>query len=242
MKPAAALCSALLPLFALIALPALPGCHSGPQAASAPMDAPAADPVSRDWTADMARSAEEDAAAPPPPRPVVFTGSSSVRLWPALTQDFAGVPVLNRGFGGSEVRDSFWHAEQVASRYRPRQVLIYAGDNDIDAGRTPAQVLSDFQALVERLRRDLPDLRIAYIAIKPSPLRVAQLPLQREANALVRDWAATREGVDFIDVFTPMLDPQGQPDASLFIEDRLHMNAKGYALWRGIVAPYLREK
>ncbi|TYT23108.1 hypothetical protein FZO89_17865 [Luteimonas viscosa] len=241
-KRAAGPCSALLALFMLVALPLSPGCHGGPQAVSASVTAPAIDPVSRDWTADMARFADEDAAAPPPPRPIVFTGSSSVRLWPALARDFAGLPVLNRGFGGSQVRDSFWHAEQVALRYRPRQVLVYAGDNDIDAGRTPAQVLSDFQALVERLRRDLPDLRISYIAIKPSPLRAAQLPRQREANALVRDWAATREGVDFIDVFTPMLDAKGQPDASLFIGDRLHMNANGYALWRGIVAPYLREE
>lgn len=239
MKPILRAWKAPLVLFALATLLALPACHSAPQAASG--DAPfTVDPVSsQDWAADMARFAAEDAASPPPPDPVVFTGSSSVRLWDTLAQDFPGVPVLNRGFGGSQVRDSVWYADQVAVRYRPRQVLIYAGDNDIDAGRTPQQVLSDFQAFVARLRRDLPEVRIGYLAIKPSPLRVSQLPAQQEANALVRQWAATQSRIDFIDVATPMLDAGGQPDADLFVGDRLHMNAKGYALWRGIVAPYV---
>lgn len=201
---------------------------------------PPVDAVSSDaWATDMARFAAEDAATPPPADAVVFTGSSSVRMWESLAADFPGVAVLNRGFGGSQVRDSVHYADQVAVRYRPRQVLIYAGDNDIDAGRTPHQVLHDMQAFTARLRRDLPRVRIGFLAIKPSPLRVAQLPRQQEANRLVREWAATQRDVDFIDVATPMLDADGQPRAALFLDDRLHMNAEGYALWRGIVAPYL---
>lgn len=199
------------------------------------------DPVSSpQWAQDMARFAKEDATRPPPARPVVFTGSSSVRFWDTLAQDFPGVPVLNRGFGGSQVRDATWYADQVAIRYQPRRILLYAGDNDIDAGRTPAQVLADFRAFVARVRQDLPETPVAYLAIKPSPLRVSQLPAQREANALVRAWAAETDGVDYIDVATPMLDAQGQPREELFIDDRLHMSAAGYALWRDIVAPWVR--
>ena len=224
-------------LLALAAL--LSGCAATAPAAADPP--PAVDPVSSpDWAADMARFAAEDAARPPPVAPVVFTGSSSVRMWETLAADFPGVPVLNRGFGGSQVRDSVWHADQVVVRYRPRQVVIYAGDNDIDAGRSPQQVLSDVQAFVARLREDLPGVRIGYLAIKPSPSRVDQLQRQQEANRLVRAWAATQTGVDFIDVATPMLGADGRPRAELFIADMLHMNADGYALWRGIVAPYLQ--
>ncbi len=198
------------------------------------------DPVSSPhWIQDMARFAAEDAANPPPARPVVFTGSSSVRMWDTLAADFPGTPVMNRGFGGSEVRDSVHYADQVAIRYSPRQVLIYAGDNDINAGRAPEQVLADFQAFVSRLRRDLPGVRIGYLAIKPSPSRADQLGRQQEANRLVREWAATQRSIDFIDVATPMLGADGQPRAALFLADMLHLNADGYALWRGIVAPYL---
>lgn len=199
------------------------------------------DPVSSpEWARDMARFAEEDAARPPPAQPVVFTGSSSVRLWKTLAKDFPGVPVLNRGFGGSQVRDAAWYADEVAIRYQPRRILVYAGDNDINAGRTPAQVLADFQAFVARVHRDLPGTPVGYLAIKPSPSRVSQLPAQQEANALVRAWAERTAGVDYVDVATPMLDARGQPREELFIEDRLHMNDAGYALWRDVVAPWVR--
>lgn len=236
--PARRLASRLLACLALVCLVA---CSSTapprPAGGVAPLD-PVSDPA---WAHDMARFAAQDAASPPPPGAVVFTGSSSVRMWDTLAADFPGIHTLNRGFGGSQVRDSVHYADQVAVRYRPRQVLIYAGDNDINAGRSPDQVLADFRAFVSRLRRDLPGVRIGYLAIKPSPARIDQLARQQQANALVRRWAATQSRVDFIDVATPMLDAQGQPRAALFLDDRLHMNAAGYALWRSVVAPYLER-
>jgi lysophospholipase L1-like esterase len=148
--------------------------------------------------------------------------------------------VLNRGFGGSQLRDATWYADEVAIHYQPRQVVLYAGDNDIDAGRPPQQVLADFRAFVARIRRDLSDVPIAWLAIKPSLARIDQLPAQREANALVKAEAARMRDVVFIDVATPMLDADGKPLAELFLADGLHMNDEGYALWRGIVMPYLR--
>jgi lysophospholipase L1-like esterase len=231
------LCSISTFTSVVLAMLLLAGCATTPAA-----DAPAAlDPVSNpDWARDMARFAAEDAATPPPPHPVVFTGSSSVRLWTTLAEDFPGVPVLNRGFGGSHVRDAVWHADEVAVRYQPRRILIYAGDNDVFDGRTPQQVLSDFRAFVARVRRDLPRTPIAFIAIKPSPSRAHLLAVQREANALVKAYAEREPLVDYIDVFTPMLDANGQPRAELFVDDRLHLNRDGYALWRGVIAPYVR--
>lgn len=225
------------PVFAALLL--LAGCAALPGADMPPLAT--LDPVSDTaWTTDMARFAAEDATAPPPAHPVVFTGSSSVRLWTTLAADFPDVPVLNRGFGGSRVRDAVWYADEVAVRYRPRRILLYAGDNDVHDGRTPRQVLDDFRAFVVRVHRDLPRTPVAFIAIKPSPSRVHLLGAQRDANALVQAWAAAEPHVDYIDVFTPMLDADGQPRGELFVADRLHLNAAGYALWRGIVAPYVR--
>lgn len=213
----------------------------GVSAERAAPDATAVDAMSSpEWADDMARFAAEDAASPPPPAPVVFTGSSSVRLWTTLARDFPGVPVLNRGFGGSQLRDAVHYADQVAIRYRPRMVLLYSGDNDINAGRSPRQVRDDFLAFVARIRHDLPGVRIGYLAIKPSPSRIAQLPRQRDANALVQAEASRLRDVAYIDVATPMLGKDGAPRPELFVEDRLHMNAAGYALWRKTVTPYLR--
>ncbi|MDR6991262.1 SGNH/GDSL hydrolase family protein [Luteimonas sp. 3794] len=218
---------------ALLATGLLTGCASG----GVPADL---DPVSSpEWATDMARFAAEDAETPPPERPIVFTGSSSVRMWERLAADFPDVPVLNRGFGGSQVRDAIWYADEVALRYRPRQIVLYAGDNDIAEGRSAAQVLADTQAFVTRIRAAQPGTPIALLGIKPSPSRANLLDVQRDANNALRDWAATQRNIAYIDVFTPMLDAEGVPREDLFIADRLHMNAAGYAMWRKIIGPYL---
>nr|WP_157062468.1 SGNH/GDSL hydrolase family protein [Pseudoxanthomonas dokdonensis] len=191
------------------------------------------------WEQDIQRFEAQDRARPPAPAGVVFVGSSSIRFWDSLARDFPDVAVLNRGFGGSEIRDSTWFADRIILPYRPRQVVLYAGDNDINSGRDTQQVADDFAAFVQRLRQDLPEVRIAYLAIKPSPSRISQLPRQQQANALIAA-SADRLGVDFIDVATPMLDAAGQPRPELFVADQLHMNAQGYALWREVVTPFLQ--
>lgn len=191
------------------------------------------------WEQDMQRFAAADTRSPPPKGAVLFLGSSSIRLWDTLTVDFAGVPVINRGFGGSELRDSTYYADRLIVPYAPRKILIYAGDNDLGNGRSPQQLRDDFRAFVRRVRSDLPKAEIAYIAVKPSPSRNHLLEAQRQANALVAA-EAEKLHVQFIDIFTPMLDAAGQPREELFLEDRLHMNRAGYEIWRGVIAPYLR--
>src|SRR5690606_9821876 len=125
-------------------------------------------------------------------------------------------------------------------QYRPRVLLLYAGENDIDAGRSPRQVLADTRVLVLALREALPDAHIVWVSIKPSPARLAQRPRQHEANRLVEAWLRAQPGTRYPDVATPMLDASGQPRGELFIADRLHMNARGYAIWRAAIAPLLR--
>ena len=236
-----------LSLFATSLVALLAACVGGPPAtpeAPSPSTAGVAPRIpeqvsSPAWETDMQRFEAADAQSPPPRGGVLFIGSSSIRFWDTLAQDFPGVPVINRGFGGSELRDSTWYADRIIVPYAPRQILIYAGDNDLNAGRTPQQLRADFVAFVERVRRDLPKAKIAYISNKPSPSRAQLLPVQREANTLIAA-EAKRLGVDYIDIFTPMLDASGQPDESLFIEDRLHMNRAGYVIWQRAIAPYLK--
>ncbi|MET0581573.1 MAG: SGNH/GDSL hydrolase family protein [Pseudoxanthomonas sp.] len=222
----------LLSLLALLA-----ACAGTPVSSEGPPRIPE-QVSSADWEQDMQRFAALDAASPPPRNGVLFIGSSSIRLWETLESDFPGVPVINRGFGGSELRDSTYYADRIVVPYAPRQIVMYAGENDLQAGRTPRQVAEDLRAFVQRVRRDLPQVRIAYISNKPSPSRAALQDAQRSANALVKAEAAKLH-VDYIDVFTPMLDADGQARAELFVEDRLHMNRAGYELWRQKVAPYL---
>ncbi|SDQ42629.1 Lysophospholipase L1 [Pseudoxanthomonas sp. CF385] len=241
--------AARLPLFSAALAALLVACASSPTtttpaAAATPAPAKSAPRIPEQvsnpaWEADMQRFEAADAQSPPPRGGVLFIGSSSIRFWDTLAQDFPGVPVINRGFGGSELRDSTWYADRILVPYAPRQILIYAGDNDLNAGRTPQQLHADFIAFVERVRRDLPKAKIAYISNKPSPSRAQLLSVQREANTLIQA-EAKRLGVDYIDIFTPMLDATGQPDENLFIEDRLHMNRAGYVIWQRVIAPYVK--
>lgn len=205
-------------------------------AATVPMPVRAQEP----WQADLDRFVATDRQQPPPDNAVLFVGSSSIRLWPELARDFPQVPTINRGFGGSRLADAARLADRIVAPYRPRQVVIYAGDNDLADGLTPAQVAADYALLVRRLRELLPGTPIAYIAIKPSPARVHLIDAAREANQRIRALAAGGQAVDFIDVFTPMLDAAGQPRADLFGADGLHLNAAGYALWVERIAPFLR--
>jgi lysophospholipase L1-like esterase len=148
--------------------------------------------------------------------------------------------VLNRGFGGSVLSDVLVFANRIVVPYKPRVVVLYAGDNDLAAGRTPAQVFADFKEFVAIVHRDLPNTRVAFIAIKPSILRENIIDKIRATNQLIRDYIATDPRLAYVDVFTPMLNSSSHPRRELFLEDGLHMNAKGYAIWRDRVAPVIR--
>ncbi|HZX70450.1 MAG TPA: SGNH/GDSL hydrolase family protein [Rhodanobacter sp.] len=191
------------------------------------------------WKTDIAAFQAEDRVHPPPDGAVLFIGSSSIRFWNTLATDFPGVRTLNRGFGGSEIADATFFADRIVAPYHPRAIVMYAGDNDLQDGDSPAQVRDDFAAFVREARSFDPGVPIAFIAIKPSVARKALLPKIRAANALVREYAAGQQGVAYLDVFTPMLGRDGQPRSQWFLADGLHMNRKGYALWIGVVKHWL---
>ena len=191
------------------------------------------------WEADIKKFEEADRQNPPAKSAVVFVGSSSIRMWKDLAEDFPDTKVINRGFGGSQLADSTYYADRIVIPYQPRMVVLYAGDNDLAAGKTSQQVFEDYKAFVSRVREKLPNAKIAFISIKPSLARVKLMEQMRATNELIRGYAAAGKNLVFIDVFPPMLNQAGQPRPELFIQDGLHMNREGYDIWRKVVAPYL---
>ena len=145
--------------------------------------------------------AKTDAAQPPVQGGIVFAGSSSIRLWTSLAEEFPALPVLNRGFGGSQLPEVMAFADRIILPYRPREVVVYCGANDIAAGRTPEQVIADFKTLVKTIHAALPEARVMFISIAP----------------------------------THMLGEDGLPKPDIFVDDRLHMNEKGHAIWKEVV-------
>jgi lysophospholipase L1-like esterase len=190
------------------------------------------------WEKEMAAFDAADRKEAPPKGAIVFVGSSSIRMWKSLAPDFPGHKVINRGFGGSQLADSVHFIDRVILRYQPRQVVIYAGGNDLNVKKSPEIVYGDFVALADRIRAALPQARIAYISIAGAPSRWAQVEQVRQTNALIAAHCR-RHGLDFINTFPLMLGPDGRPKPDIFLKDNLHMNERGYALWREAVQPYL---
>jgi hypothetical protein len=202
----------------------------------APAEAPPAPPP-LPFAAEIARFAELDAASPPPGCGYLFVGSSTIRFWRTLDQDMAPYPVINRGFGGSKIEDVDFYFDRVVAPYHPRAIFFYAGENDLSAGQTVDQVVANFQRFLDLKTAQLGDAPVYFISLKPSKLRLAQMPLQAEVNARIKALADARADLDYIDVTPAMLD-QGLPK-DLYVEDGLHMNPTGYALWTEIVRPAL---
>jgi lysophospholipase L1-like esterase len=193
----------------------------------------------RRFDKEIAAFDRHDTTNPPPQRPIVFVGSSSIRLWPGLPGSFPNLPVLNRGFGGSQLSDVLFHLDRTVLRYRPSRVVLYAGDNDLAEGRSPETIAAEFETFVSTVRDKAGPIPIDFLAIKPSPKRLALLREQMRANRLVSDVARRHPDVSVIDVFSPLLDPRGEPDEKLFAADRLHLGPAGYALWNRVVGEHL---
>ncbi len=191
------------------------------------------------WKDEMAAFRKADSLQPPPTRGILFTGSSSIRLWRDLPNRFAGRKVINRGFGGSWLSDVVHYFPDLVLPYRPKTIVVYAGENDVADGRTAEMLARDVDALLALRRKHLPKSKLVFISLKPSPSRAEKLEEVRRANTLIRQRLDGEKRAVFVDVFTPMLDAGGKAREELFGPDRLHMNAKGYDLWTRVLAPYL---
>ena len=181
-----------------------------------------------------------DKANPPPKNAILFIGSSSIRMWKTLAQDFPDYRVINRGFGGSQISDSLYFADRIVIPYAPRAIVFYAGGNDINAKKSPETVFNDFKTFVAKVRTKLPTTKIAYISVAPNPARWSQLDNVREANRLIREFTTKETGLSFIDIHPQMLGEDSQPKPDIYLADKLHMNEKGYAIWTRVVGEHLK--
>jgi lysophospholipase L1-like esterase len=203
-----------------------------------PAQAPAANQDK--WEKTIATFEAEDTKSPPPKDAVLFVGSSSIRLWD-LKKSFPELATINRGFGGSQMSDAVKYVQRIITPYKPRLIVLYEGDNDLAAKKTPGDVAADFDRLVKLVRADLPATPLIVIGCKPSPKRWALIEQQRELNRLLADRCQKDGRATLLDIEKPMLGDDGQPQAGLFREDMLHLNDKGYALWSSLLVPLVKE-
>ena len=183
------------------------------------------------WEKSIQAFEAKDAESPPPEGAVLFVGSSSIVFWRSLAEDFTPLPVINRGFGGSQMNHLNYYRDRIVHKYKPKIIVVYEGDNDIAAGLTVAQVLEDYEDFITYVEDTLPNAKVCFIAIKPSVRREALWPTMSEVNKEMHQRAGSRDGVCFFDIGSPMLNKKGGPTPELFVSDGLHINAEGYGIW-----------
>jgi lysophospholipase L1-like esterase len=174
-----------------------------------------------------------------PGQAILFTGSSSIRLWTTALA-FPEYPVINRGFGGSHISDLIHYYDRVIGRFDPALIVFYCGENDVASGVPPNQVFEDYTRLLDRILNDFPDVHFLYISIKYSNSRIQHTENFTRFNRIVEEFNRGDERLHYIDLATPLTDGD-QPDDAFFLPDRLHLNGQGYEAWNKLLAPFLDE-
>lgn len=183
---------------------------------------------------------EQDSVQMPPQKAILFVGSSSIRMWKNMQEMFPKHTVINRGFGGSNLLDLQRYLNDIVFPYQPKQIVIYSGENDIASDTVQApEVLERFKTVFQEIREEMPQVPVVFVSIKPSPSRAKYKPIIVEANKQIQEYLKTQPNTKYVDVFTPMLQPNGKAKPEIFTQDSLHMNQQGYQIWRKKIKTYL---
>ena len=190
------------------------------------------------WEKNIKRFEADDKKNPPPKGKILFLGSSSIVRW-KTEKLFPNHTTINRGFGGSQISDSLEFADRILLPYRPHTIVFYAGDNDIAAGESSKQVVDDYKALIAKTRAALPKTKFVFVAIKPSIARRKLWGEMNKANTAIAELSKTDPLLEYLDIATPMLGPNGKVKPELLVKDGLHLSKEGYKLWTKLTLPHL---
>lgn len=195
----------------------------------------------RPFAGEIKAFKEADRLQQPPANAIVFVGSSSFRMWKDVQEDFPGRTIINRGFGGSSLPHVIDYLDEIVIPYKPKQVVIYCGENDFMSDTVTSEIVFErFKTLFARLRQQLPRADIVYVSMKPSPSRQHLMDEMAKANASIEAFLKQKPRAVFVDIWDDMLDHEGRPRKELFLDDMLHMNEKGYAIWQKALDPHLK--
>ncbi len=192
------------------------------------------------WGASIVKYEKKDSVSMPESGGILMLGSSSFTIWQDVGDYFPGKNMVNRGFGGSQMSDVLFFKERLILPYHPRQVILYEGENDIAAGEKPDSIFAELLQLVEWTREQIPGIQISLVSMKPSPKRWELKETMLVMNQKLMQFAANNEDIDFINIWDPLLEPNGVPVNENYRKDFLHLDAKGYEIWQKAMAPYLK--
>ncbi|WP_017730512.1 GDSL-type esterase/lipase family protein [Nafulsella turpanensis] len=181
-----------------------------------------------------------DKKSPPEEGAILFVGSSSIAHWNTLADDFPEERILNRGMGGSEFSDLLYYDNRLIYSYKPSRIFVYEGDNDLWYDEKPGDILNEAKELRQRIAEELPGVPVVFISVKPSVARWEMKEQYEEFNSLLKEYAEETPLTLFADIWTPMLNKEGEVYKHIFKKDKLHMNEQGYKVWQSVLAPYVK--
>jgi len=187
------------------------------------------------WYEDEILNLEKERAALTYAPDTLFYGSSSIRQWTNLADDFKNLSTVNLGFGGSTLAACAWFFDRIMSGYRPNRIIIYAGDNDLADGRHPQEVCLFFKELIEAVRKKYGTIPCYFISLKPSIARWGLIDQFKYTNEIISKEINHHPNWSWVEIFTPMLNDEGKPNSDYFVADGLHLSRKGYQLWATIL-------
>ena len=192
------------------------------------------------WENEINAFAEIDREQPPPANAVLFVGDDSIRKWTNLRSSFPRMKVINRGLGGSRLEDVNYYFNKIVAPYKPKTIVLCAGENDLNEGVSPEQIVEQYKYFALAVKIKLPETEILFVAVKPSPIHWQAKDRIKRVNELLKAAIEKERNSHFVDVFAAMLDENENPQTELFREDKLNVSEKGYAVWRNIIQKYLR--
>ena len=172
-----------------------------------------------------------------PENPVIFYGSSSLRLWdPTIRTDLESDSILNLAFGGSTVVTCGRYFDQIMEPFHSaKSMVIYAGDNDLGQGRSAEEIKDGFLRILDKVDQRFEQIPVFFVSIKPSPSKQSIFRTIVDSNRLIQQEASVRDNLHYVDIFTPMLTSAGRSNPEYFTEDMLHMNEAGYNVWTSVM-------
>lgn len=197
--------------------------------------------VAQNFLSEIKAFEKEDSIAMPLPNDILLVGSSSFRIWKEFKEYLAGFSVINRGFGGSQMSDVNFYFERIVTKYRPKLIVVYEGDNDLNAGKSPETVLTDYQTFAQKVKEQLPQTRVIFMSVRPSLARIKLKNEQAIFNRSIKKYCKQNKRFYYMDIQKEFYLSNGELMTDIFLEDKLHLNKKGYEIWTKALIKVLKK-
>ena len=199
------------------------------------------------WWKDRALQKRNEIVAGPKEYDIVFVGDSithrwerkggeGVKLYAELKKRYS---ILNLGYGGDRTQHVLWRMKYgELEGYKTKLFMLMIGTNN--GGDKPEDIAEGTKRILEVIRAKHPQAKVLLLPIFPRGKTINDPNRKRnEAVNKITKAFADGENVIWVDFNNKLVDANG--NTKKFMNDYLHTNSTGYAIWRDAVLPYFEK-